>query len=969
MAQGGVKYSAAVFAPSNANVYFIPFSTAQVGVLNTETNVFSVILQSFPETDEQYSDGVLSEDGSKIYMIPFNAPNIGVVDVNTHAITNISIIATASKKYFGGVLATNGKIYLVPAFSLRHIGVLDPTAGDTFSEIDISSFLIPASDYYCTFSSAVLGENGMIYFIPMDGNTIGMLDPTTHVFSVLMDISTSFSGNRTMQRKYKQGIVVGGNKIYMVPGYTDDIGLLTLSLSGNTFEHLGAWVPSPDNQWNKYKGGVLLNDKIYMVPNTRSAIDVVDLNLGGCTACAVDTYSAEYGASTCQACPTHSSSPLHATTFDRCVCGAGYTGPDPGACTACVPGKYKREVGSAACTACPTTLCSTEAMACRGMVAPPRAQSNAVTGTLATAGLEMQIALAIHNTTDILDVGKQDAIAEFMAAQAQAGCGSSCTVLASSVVLCTMSTGTLLNASSGTHVFDMRVRIDLPDNARVLVMQQSRTMDRAQVETQLSSMPLSQFGLAASLQQYGIAYTRQPNRPFACGDSMVQGDEVCDDGNTEDGDGCSGTCTLETGHMCYGAVRTGAADERGEMTAWRSNSTTGEQYLAVLTGVDESCTKDGICEHETVPWDPDNWTSAYNAYETGGTDVPLSLLAPAGYYCKKFCTESFVPAKHYEFRDSCTPTAKDECSSGESTCDPNAYCIEPPDMLGYSCECDERYFVSALHGAACATSGVEVVFQLAGMRLTDAVSTNTTNLANMKVARRMFTDVLFDEGYLTAQSSTELLLEGVQHYPIDMVREEIEAGPLLGRSLWRIVLRAPDVHLNMGKMAAGAIFDDMAMWSRIFNDTDKYLMNQVGHCANDRARTCNGAGSGECLHGAVCRTEQPDVSVRLLDAGGATAPLHVGLSGLDVMSVEYDVHQLAFKVRMRYDNTVPGVIDTVFVSHMGEDQDPLLLPTFSSDAFPCLPLGTGLFQNQRDNSGAEFAEFCLLSVSVLHSAA
>jgi len=65
-------------------------------------------------------------------------------------------------------------------------------------------------------------------------------------------------------------------------------------------------------------------------------------------------------------------------------------------------------------------------------------------------------------------------------------------------------------------------------------------------------------------------------------------------------------------------------------------------------------------------------------------------------------------------------------------------------------------------------------------------------------------------------------------------------------------------------------------------------------------------------------------------------------------------------VRMRYDNTVPGVIDTVFVSHMGEDQDPLLLPTFSSDAFPCLPLGTGLFQNQRDNSGAEFADFFLL---------
>ena len=323
MAQGSGKYSAAVFTPSNANVYFIPFNTAQVGVLDTETNVISVILQPFQSGSDKYSDGVLSKDGSKIYMIPFNAPNIGVVDVNTHAITTISIIATVNKKYFGGVLATNGKIYLVPAFSLRHIGVLDPTAGDTFSEIDISSCLMPASDWDCTFSSAVLGENGMIYFMPRDGNIIGILDPTTHVFSVLMDISTSFSEGQYSWNKYTQGIVVGGNKIYMVPGYADNIGLLTLSLSGNNFEHLGAWVPD-NRQWDKYNGGVLLTGKIYMVPHNWFAFDVVDLNLGGCTACAVNTYSAEYGANTCRTCPIHSSSPCPAYSHERrAACGRG----------------------------------------------------------------------------------------------------------------------------------------------------------------------------------------------------------------------------------------------------------------------------------------------------------------------------------------------------------------------------------------------------------------------------------------------------------------------------------------------------------------------------------------------------------------------------------------------------------------------------------------------------------------------
>src|SRR5690606_4872698 len=37
----------------------------------------------------------------------------------------------------------------------------------------------------------------------------------------------------------------------------------------------------------------------------------------------------------------------------------------------------------------------------------------------------------------------------------------------------------------------------------------------------------------------------------ACGDRIVSGDETCDDGGTEDGDGCSATCTIELpGWVC-----------------------------------------------------------------------------------------------------------------------------------------------------------------------------------------------------------------------------------------------------------------------------------------------------------------------------------------------------------------------------------------------------------------------------------
>jgi len=38
-----------------------------------------------------------------------------------------------------------------------------------------------------------------------------------------------------------------------------------------------------------------------------------------------------------------------------------------------------------------------------------------------------------------------------------------------------------------------------------------------------------------------------------CGDGVIEGSEECDDGDTVDGDGCSSTCTIESGWGCSGA--------------------------------------------------------------------------------------------------------------------------------------------------------------------------------------------------------------------------------------------------------------------------------------------------------------------------------------------------------------------------------------------------------------------------------
>jgi hypothetical protein len=249
---------------------------------------------------------------------------------------------------------------------------------------------------------------------------------------------------------------------------------------------------------------------------------------------------------------------------------------------------------------------------------------------------------------------------------------------------------------------------------------------------------------------------------------------------------------------------------------------------------------------------------------------------------------------------------------------------------------------------------VEVVFLMGGSLVSagDNAATNQNNMVNMMQARQKVVEVLFAQGYLKETSSTALVLVGVKAYPIEMVKAVVEEplSPLLGRSLWRIVLRVPDIHTDLSNMAAGTIFDNTTTWQRLFADTAKYKINEVGVCSNDRARSCSMADVA-CLNKGTCVSDRADFTVRKLDAGGVTAGLQLDSSGLEVLSVKYDLTQSAFSVRMRYNNEAPGVIDAVYLSHMGVNQNPLMLPTFSSDEFPCLPLGTSQFQNQRDNSG------------------
>lgn len=65
---------------------------------------------------------------------------------------------------------------------------------------------------------------------------------------------------------------------------------------------------------------------------------------------------------------------------------------------------------------------------------------------------------------------------------------------------------------------------------------------------------------AASCEPYTLAFMVYTNDgssiPVVCGDGLIQGNEQCDDGNTDPHDGCSATCRIESGYQCNGMPST-----------------------------------------------------------------------------------------------------------------------------------------------------------------------------------------------------------------------------------------------------------------------------------------------------------------------------------------------------------------------------------------------------------------------------
>ena len=135
-----------------------------------------------------------------------------------------------------------------------------------------------------------------------------------------------------------------------------------------------------------------------------------------------------------------------------------------------------------------------------------------------------------------------------------------------------------------------------------------------------------------------------------CGDGIVNGAEACDDGNTAAGDGCSATCTVESGWQCTGTLST-------------CNAVCGDGIIVAgqetCDGNSQACTADGglagtqTCNAQCNGWNTCTATPICGDGIVSGAEACDDGNTAAGDGCSATCT--------VEPGWQCTGTAPSAC--------------------------------------------------------------------------------------------------------------------------------------------------------------------------------------------------------------------------------------------------------------------------------------------------------------------
>ncbi|UCF96215.1 MAG: hypothetical protein JSV89_13625 [Spirochaetaceae bacterium] len=187
----------------------------------------------------------------------------GPPTVDTSTISGLG----GGKKWYGGVLAPNGKIYGVPG-AATSVLIIDPQT-DTADTSTISGISITGPQP--NWLGGVLAPNGKIYCIPWEASNVLIIDPMTNTVDT-STISGLGGGN-----KWHGGVLARNGKIYGIPYDSDTV--LVIDPATNTYTTIpipGPGPPAPSDP-SKWYGGVLApNGMIYCIPWKADYVMIID---------------------------------------------------------------------------------------------------------------------------------------------------------------------------------------------------------------------------------------------------------------------------------------------------------------------------------------------------------------------------------------------------------------------------------------------------------------------------------------------------------------------------------------------------------------------------------------------------------------------------------------------------------------------------------------------------------------------
>lgn len=161
-------------AGADGKIYFSPMNSAFVATLDTTTTPPAFVAEAFDMTGHggastgRYNSMVMGIDGVTIYLTPRRSTNITTLNTMTGVITDIAVngnLVTGTNKWFGGSLARNGVIYMMP-----YTTTTAPTTSGYILAVnthDNTTEYIPVTKTATgSWAGSVLANNTKIYGVP-----------------------------------------------------------------------------------------------------------------------------------------------------------------------------------------------------------------------------------------------------------------------------------------------------------------------------------------------------------------------------------------------------------------------------------------------------------------------------------------------------------------------------------------------------------------------------------------------------------------------------------------------------------------------------------------------------------------------------------------------------------------------------------------------------------------------------------